>query len=82
MKGRTQPPAVHDPNILNISSYHTAPLSAIRVLEAVLPPTHDRNDLSEDLIYLNHPSAMEDLHHPLLLLPTAPGLHPVVIENY
>jgi hypothetical protein len=52
------------------------------VLEAVLPPHHDRADLSADPIYFNHPSAREDLQHPLLLRPAAQGLNSVVIENY
>ena len=48
----------------------------------MLPPHHDRADLSADPIYFNHPSAREDLQHPLLLHPAAPGLNSVVIENY
>jgi hypothetical protein len=30
----------------------------------------------------HHPSAREDLQHPLLLHPAAPTLIPVIIENY
>ncbi len=81
-KRRTQLPTAQDPNTLIISNYHTAPLGARSVLAAVLPPTHDRNDLSEDPIYFNHPLAREDLQHPLLLHPAASGLQPVAIENY
>jgi len=67
MKGRTQPPPASDPISLNINNYYTAPLGARRILEAVLPPTHDRNYLSADPIYFHRPSASEDLLHPLLL---------------
>jgi hypothetical protein len=81
-KGRAQPPAASDPISLNISSYFSAPLGGRRVLEAVLPPHHDRADLSADPIYSNHPSARKDLHHPLLLRLATQGLNSVVIENY
>ena len=81
-KGRTQPPAATDPISLTISSYFSAPLGGRRVLEAVIPPHHDRADISADPIYFNHPSAREDLQHPLLLRPAAQGLNSVVIENY
>ena len=81
-KGRTQTPAASDPVSLTISSYFSAPLGGRRVLEEVLPPHHNRDDLSEDPIYFNHPSAREDLQHPLLLRPAAPGLNSVIIENY
>jgi hypothetical protein len=82
MKGRTQPPPAFDPISLNISNYYTAPLGARHILEAVLPPIYDRNDLSADPIYFHHPSTKEDLQHPLLLQPAAPTLSPVNIENY
>jgi hypothetical protein len=82
MKGRTQPPPASDPISLNISSYYTPPLGARRILEAVLPLTHDRSDLSADTIYFYHPSAREDLQHPLLLQHIAPTLNSVIIENY
>jgi hypothetical protein len=82
MKGRTQPPPASDPISLNINNYYTAPLGDRRILEAVLPPTHDRNDFSADPIYLHHPSAREDLQHPLLLQPTTPTLNSEIIENY
>ena len=81
-KGRTLPPVITDPISLTISSYFSAPLGGRRILEVVLPPHHDRADLSTDPIYFNHPSAREDLQHPLLLHPAAPGLNSVVIENY
>jgi hypothetical protein len=81
-KGRTQPPSATDPTSLTISNFYTAPLGARSILEAVLPPTHDRSDLSADPIYFNHPSAREDLQHPLLLCPSAPSLNSVTIENY
>ena len=81
-KSRAQPPAVSDPISLTISSYYSAPLGGRRVLEAVLPPHHDRADLTADPIYFNHPSAREDLQHPLLLRTSALGLNSVVIENY
>ncbi len=48
----------------------------------MLPPTHDRNDLSADTIYFHHPSAREDLQHPLLLHPATQTHNPVNIENY
>ena len=60
-KGRKQPPTATDSTSLTISSYYTAPLGARNILEAVLPPTHNRNDLSADPIYFIHPSAREDL---------------------
>jgi hypothetical protein len=82
MKGQIKPPPASDPISLNISNYNTAPLGARRILEAVLPPTHDCNDLSADPIYFHHPSAREDLQHPLLLQPEAPTLNSVSIENY
>jgi len=82
MKGRTQPPPASDPISLNISTYYTAPLGARRILEAVLPPAHDRNDLSADPIYFHHPFVREDLQHPLLLQPASPTLNSIVIENY
>jgi hypothetical protein len=81
-KGRTQPPAASDPVSLNISSYCLAPLGGRRVLEVFLPPNHDRDDLSADPIYFNHPSARGDLQHPLLLHPAAQGHNSVAIENY
>jgi len=81
-KGRTQPPAANDPISLNISNYYSAPLCGRQILEAVLPPTHDRASLSSDPIYFHHPSPREDLQHPLLLRTTTQGLNSVVIENY
>ena len=80
--GRTQPPTASDPISLNIISYFSAPLGGRRVLEAVLPPKHDRADLSVDPIYSNHPSDREGLQHPLLLHTASQGLNSVVIENY
>jgi hypothetical protein len=82
MKGRTQPPPASDPISLNISIYYTGPLGARRILEAELPPTHDRNDLSADPIYFHHPSATENPQHPLLLQHETPTLNSVIIENY
>jgi hypothetical protein len=82
LKGRTQQPPDSDPITRNISNYYTAPLGARRILEAVLPPTHDRNDLTADTIYFHHPSAKEDLQHPLLLQPATHSHNPVNIENY
>ena len=60
-KGRKQPPTATDSTSLTISSYYTAPLGARSILDAVLPPTHNRYDLSADPIYFNHLSAREDL---------------------
>ncbi len=71
-----------DPASLNISNYYTAPLGARRILEAILPPAHDCTDLSADPIYLHHPSAREDLQHPLLLHPAAPTLNSTIIDDY
>ena len=82
MKGRTQPPPAFDPISLNISNYYTAPLGARHILEAVLPPIYDRNDLSADPIYFHHPSTKEDLQHHLLPQPASPTLSSVIIENY
>ncbi len=81
-KGRTQPPAAFDPISRNISNYFSAPLGGRRILEEVLTAYHVRADLSADPIYFNHPSAREDLQHPLLLRPAAQGLNSIVIENY
>jgi hypothetical protein len=81
-KGRTQPSPASDPISLSISNYYTAPLGSRRILEAGLPSAHDRTDLSADPIYFYHPSAREYLHHPLLLHPAAPTVHPVIIDNY
>jgi hypothetical protein len=55
---------------------------ASRILEEILTAHHARADPSADPIYFDHPSAREDLHHPLLLRPAAPGLNSIVIENY
>ena len=82
MKGRTQPPPASDPASIYIINSYTAPVGARRVLEEVIPPTHDRNDLSADPIYFHHPSAREDLQHPLLLQPASPALSSVIIEFY
>ncbi len=81
-KGRTQPPGASDPISLDISNNFSAPLGGRRILEAVLPPHRDRANLSTEPIYFNHPSAREDLQHPLLLRPAAPGLNSIVIENH
>ncbi len=71
-----------DPTTRNSSNYYTALLGARRILEAGLPPNHDRNDFTADAIYLHHPSAREDLQHPLLLQPATQSHNPVHIENY
>jgi hypothetical protein len=71
-----------DPTTRNISSYYTAPLGARRILEAVLPLSHDRNDPTTDTIYFHHPSARKDLHHPLILQPATQTHSPVNIVNY
>jgi hypothetical protein len=81
-KGRKQPSTANDPTSLTISSYYTAPLGARSILEAVLPPTHIRSDLSADPIYFNHPSAREDLQHSLLLSPTELAHNAVTIKTY
>ena len=60
-KGRKQPLPASDPISRTISSYYSAPLGARSILEEVLPPTHNRDDLSADRLYFNHPSAREDL---------------------
>ncbi len=82
LKGRAQPPPDSDPVTRNIRNYYAAPLGARLILEAVIPLTHDRHDLSADTVYFNHPSAREDLQHPLLLEPATQSHIPVNIENY
>jgi hypothetical protein len=81
-KGRKEMPTITDPTSLTIGRYYTAPFGARGILEAVLPPTHDRSDLPADPIYFNHPSAREDLQYPLLLYPSAPTLNAFTIGNY
>ncbi len=78
-KGRKHPLTATDPTTLTINNYYTAPLGARNILEAVLPLTHNRYGLSADPIYFNHPSAREDLQHPLLLSPAAPAHNAVTI---
>jgi len=56
--GRTRQPPSTDPMSLTISNYHSAPLGARRIYDAILPPSHDRADLTADSIYFYHPSAI------------------------
>ena len=80
-KGRKQPPPATDPITRTISSYYSEPLGARSILEAVLPQNHNRDDLTADPIYFNHPSAREDLQHPLLLALSDPTHNAMTIET-
>ncbi len=73
MKNRTQPIPATNPISTTIIMYHTAPLGARHIYEAVLPATYDRADLAADFAYFFHPSAKEDLQSPLLLYPLTPS---------
>jgi hypothetical protein len=81
-KDRTHQSPVANLVSLTISNYHLAPLGARRIYDVILPPSHDRADLTADPIYFYHPSARQDPQSPLSIQPTAPITTPVLIENY
>ncbi len=82
MKGRTQPTPASDHTSLTTSKYHTVPLGARRIYEAVHPPMYARDDLTADPIYYFHPSAREDLQSPFFMQFLNPSHNAVIIENY